>query len=153
MLPFRSGFDNSKLETEMNEHNNDHGVSKPKPMGMVGAGPLTSTIWKTGDERGGWSYRFNLFRMSTRGGRVSQLFRPTDLVDFVKIARVLASVIADDGCLSRIDRAVLKRLAAELDDLLGHSNETSIGITEPDTHPETTNNQEKGGRNGNTPHS
>jgi hypothetical protein len=29
----------------------------PKPMMMVGAGPLTSAIWKTGDEHTGWRYR------------------------------------------------------------------------------------------------
>jgi len=88
----------------------------PKPMGMVGAGPLTSMIWKTGDQDAGWRYRFNLFRTSARGGRVSQLFTPADVIHFVKLAHVLAKVLADDGCLSPIERGVLKRLAAELDE-------------------------------------
>lgn len=88
----------------------------PKPMGMVGAGPLTSMIWKSGDEDAGWRYRFNLFRTTARGGRVSQLFTPADVIHFVKLAHVLAEVLADDGCLSPIERGVLKRLAAELDE-------------------------------------
>lgn len=87
-----------------------------KPMGMVGAGPLTSMIWKTGDQDAGWRYRFNLFRTAARGGRVSQLFTPADVIHFVKLAHVLAAVLADDGCLSPVERGVLKRLAAELDE-------------------------------------
>ncbi len=89
---------------------------RPKPMGMVGAGPLTSMIWKTGDEESGWRYRFNLFRTTAHGERVAQLFTPTDVIHFVKLAHVLAQVLADDGCLSPVDRGVLKQLAAELDD-------------------------------------
>jgi hypothetical protein len=89
---------------------------RPKPMGMVGAGPLASMIWKSGDPDAGWRYRFNLFRTTARGGRVSQLFTPADVIHFVKLAHVLAQVLADDGCLSPIERGVLKRLAAELDD-------------------------------------
>lgn len=87
-----------------------------KPLGMVGAGPLTSMIWKTGDPDAGWRYRFNLFRTTARGGRVSQLFTPADVIHFVKLAHVLAEVLADDGCLSPIERGVLKRLAVDLDD-------------------------------------
>jgi hypothetical protein len=87
-----------------------------KPMGIVGAGPLTSMIWKTGDQDAGWRYRFNLFRTPARGGRVSQLFTPADVIHFVKLAHVLAAVLADDGCLSPVERGVLKRLAADLDE-------------------------------------
>ena len=36
-----------------------------KPYTMLGAGQLVSTIWKDGDEQSGWSYRFNVYRMST----------------------------------------------------------------------------------------
>lgn len=84
-------------------------------MGMVGAGRLASMIWKAGDEQSGWRYRFNLFRTSGRGGRISQVFTPADVIYFVKLAQVLAAVIADDGCLDPIERGVLKRLADDLD--------------------------------------
>jgi hypothetical protein len=86
-------------------------------MGMVGAGRLTSMIWKDGDQQSGWRYKFNLFRTSAGGGRISQLFQPADVIHFVKLAQVIATVIADDGCLSEVERGVLKRLAAELDEL------------------------------------
>lgn len=121
-----------------------------KPLGMVGAGPLTSMIWKTGDQDAGWRYRFNLFRTTAGGGRVSQLFTPADVIHFVKLAHVLAEVLADDGCLSPIERGVLKQLAADLDDWWsrhmqnapGNGQVTQSGhvaspATEGDRHGET----------------
>lgn len=95
-----------------------HSQLNSKPYCSVGAGRLTSFVWKTGDLVGGWRYRFNVFRLASCGGRVTQLFGPSDLFHFVKLSQVLASVLADDGCLSPVDRRVLKRLAADLDDLL-----------------------------------
>lgn len=90
---------------------------KPKPMAMVGAGPLTSAIWKSGDVQGGWRYRFNLFRQLARTGHVSQLFHPADLTHLVKLTQVLAAVLADDGCLAAEQRRFLRQLAAQLDDI------------------------------------
>jgi len=92
-----------------------------QPYCSVGAGCLTSFLWKTGDQSSGWHYRFNLFRLAAKGGRVSQLFRPADLMRFVKLVQVMASVIADDGCLSPVERGVLRRLATELDELLSRA--------------------------------
>jgi len=43
-----------------------------KHSATMGAGPLINTLWKQGEERGGWRYRFNLFRMSSQTGHVSQ---------------------------------------------------------------------------------
>ncbi len=93
----------------------------PKPYCSVGAGQLTSFVWKSGDDSAGWRYEFNLFRLAADGGRVSQLFAPADLMHFVKLTQVLAAVIADDGCLSPLDRGVLKRLAADLDTMLSRA--------------------------------
>ncbi len=106
--------------------NNDSETSSrrstmPKPYCSVGAGRLTSFVWKSGDDHSGWRYQFNLFRLAANGGRVSQLFAPADLIHFVKLTQVLAAVIADDGCLSPIDRGVLKRLAADLDQMLSRA--------------------------------
>jgi hypothetical protein len=80
-------------------------------MAMVGAGPLTSAIWKLGDEQGGWRYRFNLFRQLAGSGHVSQLFQPSDLTYFVKLTQVLAAVLARK-------RKLLRQLAAELDEVM-----------------------------------
>ena len=87
-----------------------------KPYAMVGSGKLTSAIWKTGDEASGWRYRFNIFRMSANG-RVEQQFRPADLFNFLKLTRVIATVLADDGCLAPAMRSNLTRLAALLDEI------------------------------------
>jgi len=86
-----------------------------KPYAMVGAGKLASSIWKRGSEEKGWCYRFNVLRLSS-DGHAGQLFRPSDLTHFVKLARVLAAVIADDGCISDDERQTLKSLIRTLDD-------------------------------------
>jgi hypothetical protein len=90
-------------------------VPAAKPYAMVGAGQLASAIWKTGDEVAGWRYQFNLFRMSPKG-RIGQQFGPADLVPLVKLVRVLAAVLADDGCVSPTQQTELARLAVLLDE-------------------------------------
>ena len=90
----------------------------PRPMEIVGAGPLLSTIWKLGDEQSGWRYRFNLTRQTSDRSVFTDLFQPGDLIHFIKLIQVLAFVIADDGCLTQSERTTFKNLAAQLDDLL-----------------------------------
>ena len=90
----------------------------PRPMEIVGAGPLLSTIWKLGDEHTGWRYRFNLTRQTSDRRVFTDLFQPQDLVQFIKLIQVLAAVIADDGCLNQAEQTTLKTLATQLDDLL-----------------------------------
>ena len=106
-----------------------------RPYCSLGAGNLTSFLWKSGDADSGWRYRFKLFRMAAQDGRVSQLFRPADLMHFVKLAQVMAAVIADDGCLSP-ERGDLRRLATELDELLTRSAEPT------NAHPASSNPEE-----------
>jgi hypothetical protein len=90
----------------------------PKPYCAVGAGCLTSYLWKTGDDASGWRYRFNVFRLGAKRGRVSQWFQPSDLMHLVKLVQVMASVIADDGYLNAAQRNDLRRLATDLDELI-----------------------------------
>jgi hypothetical protein len=91
----------------------------PRPTEYVGAGPLTSAVWKLGSEQSGWSYRFNVVRQTSDSGHCSDLFQPADLIHFVKLIQVLAAVIADDGCLTQADTTTLRTLAAKLDDIFG----------------------------------
>lgn len=93
----------------------EHQDSSPKPYAMVGAGKLAASIWKSGDRRAGWHYRFTLFRMNSKTGAVQQRFAPRDIADLVKLARVLAAVLADDGCLELPMRQALRDLVADLD--------------------------------------
>lgn len=99
------------------KNNPRHNVPPEKPMGMVGSGPLTALIWKSGHQDSGWRYQFSLFRQ-LKAGKVSQLFRPLDLMYFIKLLQVLAAVIADDGCLSPVETGVLRRIEQDLDRLL-----------------------------------
>jgi hypothetical protein len=94
---------------------------KRKPYAMVGAGKLTASIWKTENPRSGCNYRFNVFRLNSTNGRVSQQFTPSDVADLVKFARVLASTLADDGCLAPQQRKSLIDLAADIDQIISPS--------------------------------
>ena len=112
------------------------GTSKPeqadKPYAMLGAGRLTASIWKSGDERSGWQYHFNVFRTSRGNGHVSQWFAPSDVSSLVKLARLLAFTLADDGCLESGLRDDLIRLAADLHQVeLSESARSRRGPTNP----------------------
>ena len=108
-------------DMEMKQIANHKSVERndPRPMEIVGAGPLISTIWKLGDEHTGWRYRFNLTRQTSSKSVFTDLFQPLDLVNFIKLIQVLAAVIADDECLTQAERTTLRNLAAQLDDFLG----------------------------------
>ena len=90
-------------------------VTTPKPYAMLGAGELISAIWKTGDERSGRNYRFNIYRCKPDSGHVRQVFRPADVADLVKLCQVLAATLADDGCIPEELRRKLLDLAIKLD--------------------------------------
>lgn len=86
-----------------------------RPYAMVGAGPLSAAIYKDGSEECGWRYRFMVFSIDPTAGTVSQLFKPEEVVSLAKLARMLALVLADDGCLDNQLRTDLNHLARGLD--------------------------------------
>ena len=51
------------------------------------------------------------------------MFRPLDLMYFIKLLQVVAAVIADDGCLSPIETGVLRRIEQDLDQLLQRASQ------------------------------
>lgn len=124
------------------QNNPRHKVPPEKPMGMVGSGPLTALIWKSGHQDSGWRYQFSLFRQ-LRAGKVSQLFRPLDLMYFIKLLQVIAAVIADDGCLSPIETGVLRRVEEDLDQLLQRASERRSSGNAPCYPDNTGANDEK----------
>ena len=91
----------------------------PRPIELVGAGRLISSIWKLGGVDSSWRYRFNVVRKSSDHEHFTDLFQPNDLIHFIKLIQVLAAVIADDGCLSQPERIILRRFAVRLDEFLG----------------------------------
>jgi len=116
-------------------------------MMLVGAGPLTSTIWKLGNEESGWRYRFNVARQLVASECVTDLFQPMDLIHFVKLVQVLAAEIANDGCLTHNERMMLKNLARQLDEFLGGA----ANEAEDERTPNTSNNSQDDHSKG-TPH-
>ena len=93
-------------------------TGEPRPMELVGAGPLVSSIWKLGGEHSIWRYRFNIVRRTMGRSHLTELFRPDDLIHFIKLIQVLAAVLTADGCLTPAERTLLSKLAAELDEFL-----------------------------------
>lgn len=93
----------------------DNRNAKNAPYCMVGAGRLTSVIWKPGDEDEGFRYRFNIFRTTVAQGRVSQLFEPEDVLALARLAYVLALMMLDDGCINADIRQRLKQLVYRLE--------------------------------------
>ena len=83
-------------------------------MAVVGAGPLTSHVWKVATSDQGYRYEFNVFWVKADDGRVAQRYRPRHVRDLVKLCRVLTSVMLDDGWLSPRLRAELHELEQEL---------------------------------------
>ena len=88
-----------------------------KPYAMLGTGQLVSNLWKSRDDQGGWTYRFNIYRMSGCNGHVSQLLRPADVQDLVKLCQVLAATLADDGCIPAEEQYDLADLSVKLDSI------------------------------------
>ncbi len=69
----------------------------PKPMMLVGAGPLTSAIWKLGNEESGWRYRFNVVRQSvSNGGSARNEVRDIEMADSGRV----------DPCVWRSNTAI-----------------------------------------------
>ena len=124
----------------------------PKPMMLVGAGQLTSTIWKLGNEECGWRYRFNVVRQSVPSGCVTDLFQPMDLIHFVRLIQVLATEIANDGCLTHDEHLMLRTLAQRLDELLGGATDEPEGATTPNTRNNSQDDQSKGRPHGQATH-
>ena len=84
---------------------------------MLGAGQLVSAVWKTADQRGGRSCHFNVYRMNPHNGTVSQLLRPMDVHDLVKLCHVLAVTLSDDACIRTDQRRALADLAECLSEI------------------------------------
>ncbi len=98
-----------------------------QPYTLVGAEQLTAAVYKTGDEFSGFDYRFNIVRLNNRTGRVNQWFTPDDLCAMVKLVRVLAAELVDDGCMDDALRNQLFHLAASLDDAIANTSDSTHG--------------------------
>lgn len=90
-----------------------------KPYLMFGAGKLTASVWKSEAAHAGCLYRFNIYRLCADSGCVTQRLSASDVPDLVKLARVLAQVIADDGGICSDLRQRLDDLAASIDSVMG----------------------------------
>ncbi|MHB8867168.1 MAG: hypothetical protein ACYC6N_32810, partial [Pirellulaceae bacterium] len=86
-----------------------------KPCAMMGAGKLVSAVWKTRDQRSEWNVRFNVYRINDLTGHVSQLLRPGDLKDLIKLCQVLAVTLADDANVPSKHLRTLADLAVRLE--------------------------------------
>lgn len=88
-----------------------------KPYCIVGAGSLTSNVWKQTRGSDEFRYRFNLFR-TKRSGKVTNRFRPRDVLSLAKFVRVISQVLADDGCITTEQRRLFQFLDTAMDEVL-----------------------------------
>src|SRR5262245_59480779 len=89
-------------------------LTPPKPYLIVGAGPLTATRTTKANQLETGNIHFSIVHTAHRSGDVSQISTPRNLRALAKLVRLLAEVLADDGCLPAEERADLCRLAVEL---------------------------------------
>ena len=125
---------------------------RPKPMMHVGAGPLTSSIWKLGDDESGWRYRFHVVRQLAPSGCVTDLFQPMDLIHFVRLIQVLAAEISNDGCLTHDEHVMLRTLAQRLDEFLGCAADQTERETNSNRRNNSQDDHSKGTTHGQTAH-
>lgn len=85
---------------------------------VFGVENVVSWVWKLEDEKGGWHYRYNIFRVIETSGRVSQRFTPRDLPKLLRMARALAETFSDDSNLGSELRDDMGCLAACLERVL-----------------------------------
>ena len=97
-----------------------------QPIAVVGAGDLVSHVHRGANACDPANYRFCVFRLG-RDLEVTQVLRPCDLQDMVKLCQVLAFSIADDGWVPADDREALAALADDLDELTQRWSKTTDG--------------------------
>lgn len=123
-----------------------------KPTMLVGAGPLTSAIWRLGNAESGWRYRFNVVRQSVPSQCVTDLFQPMDLIHFVRLNQVLAAEISNDGCLTHDEHVMLRTLAQRLDEFLGCAADKTERETNSNSRNNSQDDHSKGTTHGQTAH-
>ncbi len=104
------------METNANGKND---ASEKRPTALLGAGRLAAMLWRSYAGKRGWLYRFNIFRVNQRSGRVTQHFTSEDVGDFAKLVQLLACAMSEDGYLEPDLRDDLSCLASCLADVLG----------------------------------
>lgn len=94
-----------------------------KPYAMIGAGRLSSALYKSGDQDSGWQYRFNIFRTCESSGKPKYWLRPKEILDLLKLLQVLSSELAADGCMSETRRQELWWVSKSLEAINCYSPE------------------------------
>jgi hypothetical protein len=96
--------------------------SRIKPHAVLGAGNLTSAIWKAAELGNDELFYFNVFRMDAQTGDVTQRFAMSDILDLIRLAQVLAIALSEENCLDDHLRDDLACLASCLDEVLPSSS-------------------------------
>lgn len=112
----------------MERDDSDFSPQRPvrtKPIAILGAGKLVSSVWKDIASVDS-AMRFNLYRTGANG-RVGYRFRPSDVHDLLKVVRLLAVTILDEGGCRSDERSEFKAVVAMLDQgVIGRKQETNV---------------------------
>ena len=99
------------------DHNANVEISSRHNVGLVSAGRLIAGISRVNRSITHAEYRFEVtdaVDLST----ADSAFCLCDLLNLIKLVQLIASEIASDGCAIAKDQAWLRRVAAQLDQLL-----------------------------------
>ena len=88
--------------------------SRSKPIAIVGAGELVSHVLRVSDEQPS-SYRFNVFKIDR--STATHGLAASDLLDLVKLARVVAIALLDDGWLEDEQREMLSKFTQDVEQM------------------------------------
>jgi len=75
-----------------------------------------------------------------------------DLIQFVKLIQVLATEIANDGCLTHDERVMLINLAVQLDEFVGGAADEPDAEVIPATLDNSQDDHSKGTQHGHATH-
>jgi hypothetical protein len=100
--------------------------SSEQPIAVLGAGDLISHVQRGDDSNDPSNYRLNIFRLGEDMQALHDL-RPCDLLDLVKLVKVLAFAITDDGWLPSEAQHALLALFEDLDELTQSWSESNDG--------------------------
>ena len=97
--------------------------SNRRPYFQVGAGCLSSAVYKSHEGGEDWRYRFNVVKTQFETGRLVHWLEPEDVKDLLKLIQVLCAELACDGCMHPEQKRELDWISKSLEAINCYSHE------------------------------
>ena len=93
-----------------------------RPYAVIGSGQLRSQVWKN-ETATSTTYQFNIFRQD-ESGQVDHRFGPDHIVQLIKLAQVIAMMLADGDGMCSSHRTLMEEWADRLDVITSEYDES-----------------------------